>query len=226
MDKDVAKRLLRDSGIPIANFLVFTKSDHIEFDFVVKRLGFPFFVKPANLGSSVGVSKVMDKVGFTSAIKKAFQYDRKILIEEAIIGRELECSVLGNDKPVASKVGEVIPTGYEFYDYDAKYIDEDGAQLIIPAEIPEHFEESIQKMAVRVFQFLCCEGMARVDFFLTKDEKIIVNEINTIPGFTNISMYPKLWEASGISYSELIEKLIDLAIERHKRDSSLKTSRK
>jgi len=225
MDKDVAKRLMRDSGIPIADFLVFTKNDCIDYDNLVEQLGSPFFIKPANLGSSVGVSKVINKNNFEKAVHEAFKYDRKIIIEEAITGREIECSVLGNEAPIASAVGEVIPTGHEFYDYDAKYIDDTGAQLIIPAEIPQHVAVSIQKMAVSVFQILSCEGMARVDFFVTKNEKIYVNEINTIPGFTNISMFPKLWELSGIPYSELIEQLIELALRRHKRDSLLKTTR-
>lgn len=225
MDKDVAKRLLRDSGIPVAKFLTVTKQDEITFEQSADKLGLPLFIKPANLGSSVGVSKVTDKESFTKAVSNAFQFDRKILIEESITGRELEISVLGNEHPIASEVGEIRPKNHEFYDYDAKYTDEDGAELIIPAKIPQTILKVMQDMAIRVFKTLTCEGMARVDFFLTKENKIIVNEINTIPGFTNISMYPKLWEASGIPYTELIEKLIQLAIERHQRDSKLHVSK-
>lgn len=223
MDKDVMKRLLRDAGLPIAKFLVFQKNEKVEFEKVVKQLGFPFFVKPANLGSSVGVSKVHKKNEFSKAIDDALQYDKKILIEEYIKGREIECSVLGNENPIASIAGEIIPQ-HEFYDYHAKYIDEKGALLKIPADIPKEVLEQIQSFAIRAFKILCCEGMARVDFFLTKKCKICINELNTIPGFTKISMYPKLWEASGISYAKLIDKLITLALERFDKEQKFKTS--
>ncbi|MBI2034836.1 MAG: D-alanine--D-alanine ligase [Candidatus Levybacteria bacterium] len=248
MDKDVMKRLLREAGIPVAKFLVLKKSDVIlegvqrpiesqggdpiaslqddnKFDYktIVNQLGLPFFVKPANLGSSVGISKVYKKAEFKSAIKEAFQYDNKILIEQFIEGREIECSVLGNDDPIASLPGEVIPS-HEFYSYEAKYIDENGAKLIIPAKLPEFVIKQVQKLAIYAFKILCAEGMARVDFFLAKNGKLYVNEINTIPGFTKISMYPKLWEVSGISYTELIDRLIQLAIERFERESKLKTT--
>ena len=224
MDKDVMKRLLRDARIAIPKFLVFRDSDEaVSFEVVKRSLGVPFFVKPANLGSSVGVSKVKTKADFEKAITEAFQFDRKILIEENIVGREIECSVLGNDNPIASVPGEIILHD-EFYSYDAKYIDEHGAELKIPAELPENLVKEIQKLAVKTFVTLACEGLARVDFFLTKSGKGYVNEINTIPGFTSISMYPKLWEASGISYKDLIDKLIGLAIERHQKEKKLKTS--
>ena len=225
MDKDVMKRLLRDAGIPIAKFLVYKKHELAEISFkkIKKELSLPFFVKPANLGSSVGVSKVRSEEEFKKAIDSAFLYDNKILIEENISGREIECSVLGNEKPIASLPGEITPS-HEFYSYEAKYLDENGAELKIPAELSKSTMKNIQKLAIKTFEVLCCEGMARVDFFLTQDGKIIVNEINTIPGFTSISMYPKLWEASGISYSKLIDMLIDLAIERFDRDAKLKTS--
>ena len=226
MDKDVMKRLLRDAGIGIAKFFVFdrTAPREIVFDEIERQLGLPFFIKPANLGSSVGIHKVKDKQQFEQALRDAFQYDSKILIEEYIQGREIECSVLGNDHPIASLPGEIIPQ-HEFYSYEAKYLDEKGAILEIPAELPAEVTKEIQDIAIQSFKTLCCEGMARVDFFLRDNREVIVNEINTIPGFTKISMYPKLWEASGISYAELIDRLIQLALERFEREQKLKTSR-
>lgn len=225
MDKDVMKRLLRDANIPIAKFVVLRKYELTKIDFqtVKNKLGLPFFVKPANLGSSVGVSKVKNKDEFEKAIKNAFEYDNKILIEEYIKGREIECSVLGNENPVASLPGEVIPK-HEFYSYEAKYIDENGSSLQIPAKLDKNVMKNIQQTAVKAFEVLCCEGMARVDFFLKENGDVYVNEINTIPGFTKISMYPKLWEISGISYSKLIDKLIQLALERYEKEKKLKTS--
>ncbi len=223
MDKDVMKRLMRDAGIPIAKFLVFRHHDVLDFQTIAGEVGLPFFVKPANLGSSVGVHKVGDEATFEHAVQDAFGYDTKILIEEFVEGRELECSVLGNHDPVVSIVGEIIPT-HEFYSYDAKYIDEHGAALEIPADIPETISDDMRALAVRAFQALACEGMARVDCFLRKDGQLIVNEINTIPGFTKISMYPQLWEASGVPYADLIHRLIQLAIERFEREQTLKTS--
>lgn len=224
MDKDIMKRLLRDAGIPVANFFVFHEGEDVDFDEVSKKLGLPFFVKPANLGSSVGVSKVKSEGDFDTAVKEAFQYDNKILIEEFIDGREVECSVLGNQQPIASVVGEIIPT-HEFYSYEAKYIDEKGAALEVPAKIPENVSNRIRELAVKTFNTLSCEGLGRVDFFLKQDGSVLVNEINTIPGFTKISMYPRLWEASGITYSELINRLIELAIERFEKEQRLKTSK-
>ena len=225
MDKDVMKRLLRDAGIPIANFLAYRYSEksNIDYEDVTGTLGTPLFIKPANLGSSVGISKVRSAGEFRDAVNDAFRFDTKILIEENIAGREIECSVLGNQQPIASVPGEVMPQ-HEFYSYEAKYIDETGATLQIPAALSDDLVAKIQTMAVSAFTVLCCEGMARVDFFLTEDNGIIVNEINTIPGFTRISMYPKLWEASGISYTELIDRLIQLAIERHEREKAVATS--
>ena len=226
MDKDVMKRLLRDAGIPIARFIVANRfsPEKICFDYAQERLGLPLFVKPANLGSSVGIHKVKDSEEFDHALRDAFDYDTKILIEECIKGREIECSVLGNDNPIVSVPGEILPR-HEFYSYEAKYLDENGAALEIPAKLPAETSERIRELAIRTFSVLCCEGMARVDFFLRNGEEIIVNEINTIPGFTRISMYPKLWEASGISYKELIDRLIELAIERFAREKRLKTDR-
>ena len=223
MDKDAMKRLLNQAGIPTARFVVANNPSEITFEKAKKILGLPLFVKPANLGSSVGVRKARNKKEFRRAVKEAFGFDRKILIEEYVQGREIECSVLGNENPIASLPGEVIPR-HEFYSYDAKYIDPGGAELKIPADLPKPIIKKVQKMAVQAFKTLCCEGMARVDFFLTKNSKLFVNEINTIPGFTSISMYPKLWETSGISYSELIDRLIELALERYRKEKWLKTS--
>jgi D-alanine-D-alanine ligase len=223
MDKDVMKRLLREARIPIADFVVFNRSraDEIDFEIVKRRLPLPFFVKPANLGSSVGISKVKSDKEFHEAVRLAFEYDNKILVEEYIEGREIECAVLGNDNPIASVPGEIIPQR-EFYSYEAKYIDEAGAVLEIPAKLSNDITKKVQDYAIRTFKTLCCEGMARVDLFV-KDNDVIVNEINTIPGFTNISMYPKLWKASGIGYSELIDRLIQLAIERFDKERQLNT---
>ncbi|HEX5316906.1 MAG TPA: D-alanine--D-alanine ligase, partial [Candidatus Kapabacteria bacterium] len=218
MDKDVMKRLLRDAGIPIARFIAINRysSKKIGFLHAQEQLGLPLFIKPANLGSSVGIHKIKNREQFERAIDDAFNYDDKILIEECIKGREIECSVLGNDNPIASVPGEILPR-HEFYSYEAKYLDENGAVLEIPAKVPPEISERIRQLAIRTLSVLCCEGMARVDFFLRNDAEIIVNEINTIPGFTRISMYPKLWEATGISCRELIDRLIELALERFQR---------
>ncbi len=223
MDKDVMKRLLRDAGVAIAKFRVVRETDILSYAEVTAELGEPFFVKPANLGSSVGVSKVEDEKDYKKAVAEAFRYDRKIVIEERIEGREIECSVLGNYDPIASVPGEVI-SSHDFYSYEAKYIDEHGAVLKIPAELPKETIKKIQDVAIKTFHILECAGMARVDFFLKKNNEVIVNEINTIPGFTSISMYPKLWEASGIAYTELISRLIELAVERFEKEQKLKTS--
>src|SRR5579859_4068767 len=223
MDKDVMKRLLRDAGIPVPTFLVFHRKHPPSFDAVTKELGSPVFVKPANLGSSVGISKAKDRAGFDKAVKEAFRYDSKILVEESIQGREIECAVLGNDDPKASIAGEIIPS-HEFYSYAAKYLDENGARLEIPAKLDAATVKRVQELAVKTFKALSCEGMGRVDFFLMEDGMLYVNEINTIPGFTKISMYPKLWEASGIGYTDLISKLIELAIERFEHEQTLSTS--
>ncbi|HYF10228.1 MAG TPA: D-alanine--D-alanine ligase family protein, partial [Candidatus Paceibacterota bacterium] len=225
MDKDAMKRLLRDAGLPIAKFVTLRASEkRPAYAAVARKLGKILFVKPANMGSSVGVSKVRNAKEFAAALDKAFEYDSKILIEEFIPAREVECAVLGNEEPIASVVGEIIPT-HEFYSYEAKYLDENGAALEVPAKIPQALSRKIQKMAVEVFKVLSCEGLGRVDFFLTEKGRIYVNEINTIPGFTSISMYPRLFSASGISYPDLIDRLIQLALERHARSKDLKTSR-
>jgi D-alanine-D-alanine ligase len=212
MDKDMMKRVLRDAGIPIAEFRAFRRREeaYAAYDEVVRRLGKALFVKPANLGSSVGVSRAIDRDGYNAAVDLAFQFDRKIIVEREIRGRELEVSVLGNDAPVASLPGEIVPRG-GFYSYEAKYIQENGAGLIAPAEVSATLAESLTIMAVQAFQSLEVRGMARVDFLTDADGTAYVNEVNTIPGFTAISMYPKLWEVSGIPYAELVERLISLA---------------
>ena len=229
MDKDVMKRLLLDAGIPVGKFLVLRSGETasgaagaVAFDEAVAALGLPFFLKPANMGSSVGVFKIHDEGEYRTGVEEAFSYYTKIILEEYIQGRELECSVLGNEEPAASVPGEVVST-HDFYSYDAKYLDEHGATLEIPANIPEEIKTRVQSLAVKTFHVLCGEGLARVDFFL-RDNAVLVNEINTMPGFTKISMYPKLWEASGLSYTELIDRLVMLAIRRYEKELRLKTS--
>lgn len=223
MDKEVSKRLLKEAGIPTSRFLSFTteEKENIKFSTVANHLGLPLFVKPANLGSSVGMSKVKKEEDFAPALEEAFRYDNKILIEEYIEGREIECAVLGNEQPRASCPGEVIPR-HEFYSYEAKYVDPQGAILEIPASLPQDTVEKIQYLAIQAFRTLYCEGMARVDFFL-RGEEILINELNTIPGFTSISMYPKLWEASGLPYPQLIDELIQLSLARREKEKKLQT---
>jgi D-alanine-D-alanine ligase len=222
MDKDVAKRLLRDAGIDVARFVSvpFSRRRTVSFKELSDELGLPIFVKPANLGSSVGISKVTTSTELEHALQEAFKYDTKIIVEEYIKGREIEVSVLGNEEPIASVPGEIIPT-HDFYSYEAKYLDSNGARFVIPANLDEDTTKQVERLAIQTYQCLCCEGMARVDMFLTECGRLLINEINTIPGFTSISMYPKLWEASGIPYGDLIEKLLKLAIDRHERDSCL-----
>jgi len=226
MDKEIMKKLFKEAGIPIGKFIVLKYGEKITFEKVKKELGMPVFVKPVNMGSSVGISKVKNKKEYDTAIKEAFKFDLKVIIEENIAGREIECSVLGNNNPIASLPGEII-ANQEFYSYDAKYISQESV-VEIPAKLPRATIKKIQELAVKTFKILNCEGMGRVDFFVKKNAKghtdVIVNEINTIPGFTNISMYPKLWEASGLPTGKLLDKLIALAIERFKRESKLKTT--
>ena len=226
MDKDVMKRLLRDAGIPIARFVTMLRGGPApDFAALKAELGTPLFVKPANLGSSVGISRVESEKEYRAALAVAFEYDVKVVVEECIVGREIECAVLGNADPQASIPGEILTGGgHSFYDYEAKYIDEKGAQLRIPAPLDGPSTEKVRSLARQAFTVLCCEGMARVDMFVRDTGEVLVNEINTIPGFTRISMYPKLWEASGISYSQLVDRLITLAIERHAAERELKTT--
>nr|AIA17855.1 D-alanine--D-alanine ligase [uncultured bacterium] len=223
MDKDVMKRLLREAGLPVGDFWVTRAKDIDAFirEFG-KQLPYPVFVKPANLGSSVGITKVHNAGELPAAIAFAAEFDRKIIIEKGIDAREIEISVLGNDELKASIPGEIIPSR-EFYDYQAKYVDDDS-RLIIPAPLSEQQVRQAQDLAIRSFQALDCSGMARVDLFLEKPTgKFLVNEINTLPGFTSISMYPKLWEATGLAYPDLVDRLITLAVERHAEKKKLRT---
>lgn len=225
MDKGMMKRLLMDAGIPVAHYVSvdWHERERLAFDAVREDLGLPVFVKPANLGSSVGVNKAGDREEFESAVQDAFRFDVHILIEECILGREIECSVLGNEHPRASLPGEILPR-HAFYSYEAKYIDEHGAGLMIPAELPLESVERIQTLSIQAFKALGCKGMARVDGFLRPNGEVVMNEINTIPGFTRISMYPKLWDATGVPYPELIHRLIQLGLERYEREKALETS--
>ena len=221
MDKEVTKNLLLQAGIPTPRFLCLRshEKDTVRYRDVVAKLGTTLFIKPANLGSSVGINKVKDEAAFGPALEDAFQYDHKVLVEEAIVGREIEVGVLGNDDPKVTVPGEVIPKD-EFYTFESKY-SEGGLKFIVPADLPKKTVETIQDYARRAFIALSCQGMARVDFFV-RGEEVFVNELNTIPGFTNQSGFPRLWAASGISYEELIDKLIVLAIEAFEKDKRLK----
>ena len=217
MDKAVAHALLTQAGIPKAKLVVVRRGEENDMAALEKKLagalGYPMFVKPANSGSSVGVSRVTAPEGLPGALALAFGHDKKLVVEREIKGREIECSVIGNEEPLAAAVlGEIAPTA-GFYDYDAKYND-DTAKLYIPADLDDAVIQEIRGMAVRAYQVLCCEGFARVDFFLKEDGGIILNEINTIPGFTSISMFPKMFEAAGMPYGELISKMIDYAVNR------------
>ena len=218
MDKVYSKILFEHAGIPIGDYTSLQRGDWktSEEDSIVeieKKLQYPFFVKPANMGSSVGISKVHNRQEAIEGIKEAFKYDSKLILEKAINCREVECAVLGNESPIASILGEIVPS-QEFYDYKAKYIDGDKSALVIPANLDESTTQQIREYAVKAFKCVNGRGLSRVDFFVDKDTgDVLINEINTLPGFTNISMYPKLWEATGISYVELIERIISLAID-------------
>jgi len=224
MDKDIMKSLFRAAALPIVKHVTILRSEWDDNPkklqkLVESKLKYPVFVKPANLGSSVGISKAHDRKELGPAIDEAARFDRKIVIEEGVGGkkhkaREIECAVLGNDNPEASVAGEIVPSA-EFYDYSAKYLDE-GSQLIIPAKLSKSEMKKVQQLAIAAFRAVDCSGLSRVDFLMDpKSRKIYLNEINTMPGFTSISMYPKLWAASGVPYSELIERLIRLGLERH-----------
>jgi D-alanine-D-alanine ligase len=228
MDKTITKALFRDAGLPIVEYRVVRARD-LEADSsgiaasLEQGIGYPSFVKPANGGSSVGVGKAVDRATLRTALQVAARYDRKILVERAVDAREIECSVLGNERPEASVPGEIIPVN-EFYDYRAKYIDT-GSRLEIPAAITDEQRERVRRLAVRAFEVLDLAGMARVDFFLCRASgRIFVNEVNTIPGFTPISMYAKLWEASGLPFAELVDRLIALALEAHAERAALITT--
>jgi D-alanine-D-alanine ligase len=226
MDKDAAKRLLRDAGLPVPRFRIATPDDVPSFAEVAAALGRPLFVKPARLGSSVGVGKADTAEEFTAALAAAFRHDRKVLIEEFMRGREVECGVLedADGTLTTSLPGEIVPTNrHAFYTYEAKYLDEHGATLKVPADLPKAVVKQVQALSLQAFQALGCEAMARVDFFLRPDMSVVVNEVNTIPGFTNISMYPLAFKASGVSYSELVDRLIQHALARAGRAPSVAT---
>jgi D-alanine-D-alanine ligase len=224
MDKDVAKKLLRAEGIPVVDGFTVRAGDGADVGAeITRRWGYPVFVKPANMGSSVGVSKVRDASELDAAMALAFRFDRKVLVERGLRVREIEVAVLGNDAPEASIAGEIIPT-HEFYSYEAKYLDEHGAGLEIPARVDDAQMAALRALAVKTFRALDLAGMARVDFFVDKDSgALYVNEVNTIPGFTSISMYPKLWEATGLSYRARVNRLLELAVERHAARRALST---
>ncbi|CDZ99671.1 D-alanine--D-alanine ligase A [Jeotgalicoccus saudimassiliensis] len=225
MDKDITKKLLKSEGIDVAKSVVFkyNEKNKANFNKTKEKLSLPMFVKPVNQGSSVGVSKVTDEKSFYNAIDEAFKYDTKVMVESAINGREIEVAILGNMDPFVSLPGEII-SNTEFYSYESKYIDEKGASLEIPAKLNSFQVTALQEVALKTFKILDCEGLGRVDMFLTDDNEIFVNEVNTFPGFTNISMYPKLLEVSGIEYSSLIERLIELALQTHKLKTDLRKS--
>jgi D-alanine-D-alanine ligase len=214
MDKDLFKAVLRDRGIPVAQNVTLREGDAPEHPFP-----YPVFVKPARLGSSVGISKAHDENELETAVVLARRHDDKVLIEEFVAGTEVECGVLGNRGPIASVVGEIVAHA-EWYDYSAKY-DEGGMELVIPARIPPDVDQRVRDLAVESFVATECEGMARIEFFVRPNGEVVVNEINTIPGFTSTSVYAKLFEASGIPYADLLDRLIDLALERHERRSRL-----
>jgi len=228
MDKEKMKMIFQRVGLPVGDFLVYRRSAWERapepiLDAVEQRLGYPNFVKPVNLGSSVGVNKAHDRAELLHFINEAAEYDRKIIIEKGINCRELECAVLGNDEPIVSVVGEVISSN-EFYDYRAKYIN-NQSQTVIPADIPQALADEVRRQATLAFQSLDLSGLARVDFFLEREtNQVYINEVNTMPGFTAISMYPKLWEASGLPYKELLDRVIELAIERHADQQRNRTS--
>jgi len=226
MDKDFTKRILRDAGIGHAKGIVLYKhkKNEIVYNDIIQQLGTTLYVKPCNMGSSVGVNKATNATEFAHAIEEAFKFDTKILVEQAVIGRELECAVLGNELVETSTVGEVVMET-EFYNFENKYVN-DSAKIYIPAkDISEQQLIKLQATVKNAYEVLGLEGLSRIDVFLTENDEIIINEPNTLPGFTSISMYPKLWENSGLQYADLIEKLIQLAIERHQRDQSIQRVR-
>jgi D-alanine-D-alanine ligase len=223
MDKDVMKRLCRESGIPVVEHMVVTRGN-VQAAQICERLKFPMFVKPANLGSSVGISKAHNYEELKAALELAGQFDRKIVVERGIEGREFECSVMGNDEPITAVPCEILPSR-EFYDYEDKYL-LNQARVVLPAELTPEQTGEMQRLAVESYKAVGCEGMARVDFLMeTKTGVIYVNEINTVPGFTAISMFPKMWEMSGWAYSKLIDRLIELALERHRNRQATRFSR-
>ncbi|WHY86646.1 D-alanine--D-alanine ligase [Neobacillus novalis] len=225
MDKVMMKNVFAEAGLAQVNYVAFIKSEweHSKeeaYSKVEAKLGFPCFVKPANLGSSVGISKCTNRAELETAFVEAFQFDRKVIVEEGVVAREIEVGILGNDYPECSIPGEIVPKT-DFYDYKAKYEDGDTA-LIIPADVKDEEYEQIKEMAIQAFKALDCSGLVRADFFLTKDGKALINEVNTMPGFTPFSMFPLLWKHTGLAYPQLIERLVNLAKERHEEKQQIK----
>src|SRR5215831_18417128 len=224
MDKEVMKRVCQERLLPVVDYVTITRESPPDPEVLTKKLPFPMFVKPANLGSSVGISKAHNRAELEAAIRLAAEYDRKIIVERGIAGRELECAVLGNDAPLASLPCEILPSR-EFYDYEDKYL-LDCAETRVPADLPSEKTEELRRLAVECYRAVECEGMARVDFLLeAATGKFYINEINTIPGFTSISMYPKMWEYSGLPYAKLVDRLIELAIARQERKKATRFTR-
>lgn len=222
MDKVYAKQQLAAAGLPVVESIALEREDIVVFAEAKRQLGLPLFVKPANMGSSVGVSKVTDRASYEAALARAFRHDSKVLVERFAKGREIECAVLSLNGLQASEVGEIAPTeSHGFYSYEAKYLDAEGARLMVPAQLPPEVRAKVQALSLEAAKALGCEGMVRVDFFLLEGDELMVNELNTIPGFTQISMYPKLWEASGIPPADLVTCLIDHALKRFSRKSAL-----
>jgi len=227
MDKIISKQVLRECGIPVAEYIEFHRSekDHISFAHVVEQVGVPFMIKSSALGSSVGISKVSVEEEFSAALEDSFRYGEKVLIESFVQGRELECAVLGNDSPKASMPGEIVMVkDYDFYTYEAKYLDEEAIQIKIPAEVDHHIIEEIRKFSIAAYKALRCDDYARVDLFLTDKNEIIINEINTIPGFTDASMFPMMWMHMGMTFKELISEIINLCLNRFNATKDLETS--
>lgn len=222
MDKDVMKRLIRDAGIPTPKFITIHRHQkHLwPCEKIKTFFPFPFFVKPSNSGSSIGINKIHSVSEFDEMVDYAFQFDRKIIIEETISGFEIQCGLIGNEYPIVSLPCQIIPKG-EFHSYASKYLDPDGAEFIIPANLSSEELTLVQTLSLQAYRVLCCEGMARVDLFLTKEGKVYFSEINTIPGLTKLSPFSKMWEATGISYSEMLDRVIQLAIDRHRKEEQL-----
>ncbi|HET9731554.1 MAG TPA: D-alanine--D-alanine ligase family protein [Acidimicrobiales bacterium] len=225
MDKAASKRMLEAEGLPVVRWLSARANEATPAfqEQAITDLGLPLFVKPANLGSSVGITKVSDRAAMAHAVDLALRYDERVVVEEAVVGREIEVAVLGDESPRASVAGEVQPS-HDFYDFEDKYLAA-AAGLVIPAPLESDQHTAVRELAVRAYRALRVDGMARVDFFLTSDGRFLINELNTIPGFTPISMYPKLWEATGLSYAALIDELVELAVVRHRRRSAFSVER-
>lgn len=224
MNKIVAKRLLKEAGLPVTNFLTYRydQKEKIKFNSIARQLGLPFMIKSASLGSSVGVTKVSTRKDFKVAIEEAFRYDDEMLAEEFITGREIECAILGNYPGEASYPGEIVLSKkYEFYTFDAKYVDPHAVRIDVPAKLPKAIAEKIRKVSVQAYEALHCEDFSRIDLFLDKRGNIYINEINTIPGFTNSSMYPMMWKERGLGFSDLITRLLDLGQERYNRSKRI-----